>query len=354
MKVCLITDTHIGARNDSRNFSKYFEKFYTDVFFPYLKDNDITRIIHLGDIFDRRKYINFQTLHESRRWLFEPLREYEVDLIIGNHDTSFKNTNDVNSPDLVLRDYPNIKVHSEAVDIDVDGTPLAILPWVCSDNYLESMEFLSKTRSQLLFGHLEIQGFEMHAGSVSDTGFDENLFKRFDMVFSGHFHHRSTRGNIHYLGSPYEMTWSDYSDARGFHVFDTDTRELTFVQNPYSIFHKVFYDDSVRELVEARIASNDFEHLANTFVKVVVKERTDPFLFDRFVEKIEAIQPIDLTFIDNTMDMMFQEDISDDDIEDTASIIATMVASVPKEAVRKPLLALMAELHTNAVNQSSM
>jgi DNA repair exonuclease SbcCD nuclease subunit len=354
MKVCLITDTHLGARNDSRNFSKYFEKFYTEVFFPYLEDNDITRIIHLGDIFDRRKYINFQTLHESRRWMFEPMRKYEVDLIIGNHDTSFKNTNDVNSPDLVLRDYPNIKVHSEATDIEIDGTCLAILPWVCSDNYLDSMEFLGKTRSQLLFGHLEIQGFEMHAGSVSDTGFDENLFKKFDMVFSGHFHHRSTRGNIHYLGSPYEMTWSDYADARGFHVFDTDTRELTFVQNPYSIFHKVFYDDSNREAVEGRIADNDFEHLANTFVKVVVKDRTDPFLFDRFVEKIEAVQPIDLTFIDNTMDMMFQEDISDDDIEDTASIISTMVTSVPKESVRKPLLALMNELHTTAVNQSSM
>lgn len=352
-RVALLTDTHFGSRNDSRAFTKYFGSFYKEIFFPYLKEHNIERIIHLGDLFDRRRYINFQTLSDARKDFFEPLRDYDVDLIVGNHCVHYKNTLEVNSPDLLLRDYPNIKVHTTPVEIDANGVKLALLPWVCSDNYIESMKFLTDTKSQLLFGHLEIAGFEMHAGSVSDTGFDENLFKKFDMVFTGHFHHKSTRGNINYLGAPYEMTWSDYGDERGFHIFDTDTRELTFVRNPYSIFHKIFYDDSDRERQEASIADTDFSYLNSAFVKVVVKERNDPFLFDRLVDKIEAQQPQDVTFIDNTIDMMFQEDIDDEDIEDTAAIITAMVSSVPKQIIQQPLLSLMLELHKEAINQSS-
>jgi len=353
-RIALITDTHFGVRNDSRTFSKYFEKFYDNVFFPYLEENNIKTIIHLGDVFDRRKYINFQTLHEARRFFFEPLRKYDVHCILGNHDTSFKNTNEVNSPELVLKDYPNINVYKSARDVTVDGITLAMLPWVCSENYVESMNYLAQTKAQLLFGHLEIKGFEMHLGSVSDTGFDENLFRKFDMVFSGHFHHRSTRENIFYLGSPYENTWADYNDDRGFHIFDTDTRELTFVKNPYSIHHKVHFDDSDRDEMDEKVTNTDWSYLANSFIKIVIKERNDSFLFDRFIDKIEQFHPADISYVDNTIDLMFQDEINDDDIEDTPSIISSMVTSVPKQAVRDPLLSLMLNLHRTAVSQSSM
>ena len=67
MKIALLTDTHFGARNDSPAFSKYFFKFYDEVFFPYLKENNITTLIHLGDIVDRRKFINFKTSHDFRK-----------------------------------------------------------------------------------------------------------------------------------------------------------------------------------------------------------------------------------------------------------------------------------------------
>lgn len=355
-KVLFITDQHFGVRNDSRNFSRYFARFYTEVLLPYIDKHKITRVFDLGDTFDRRKYINFQTLKDAKDMWFDPIRErgIHMDLIVGNHCTSYKNTNEVNSPDLLLREYDNITVYDSATDIEIEGTKLAILPWVCSDNYLESMEFLQKTRSQILLGHLEIKGFEMHLGAVSDTGFDETLFKKFDRVFSGHFHHKSQRGNIDYLGAPYEMTWSDYGDDRGFHVFDTDTREIEFIRNPLSIFYKLFYDDSTREVAEEQIESFDSDKYYNTFVKIVIKERNDPFLFDRFIEKVENAQPIDLTFIDNTIDLMFQDEIDDEDIEDTASIIASMVDSVPKETIREPLKNLMLELHRTAVSQSSM
>ena len=62
-------------------------------------------------------------------------------------------------------------------------------------------------------------------------------------MFSGHFHHKSDDGQIYYLGPPYQIYWNDFDDPKGFHIFDTDTRELERIVNPYTLFSKIFYDD---------------------------------------------------------------------------------------------------------------
>lgn len=346
MKVAIVTDTHFGSRNDSRNFSFFFKRFYDEVFFPYLRENGITRVLHGGDLFERRKYINFQSLNDAKEFFFEPLREFEVDLIVGNHDTYFKNTNSLNSPSLLLKNYPNIKIHWQPETIEIDGFKLALLPWICTGNYQESMDFIKSTEATHLIGHLELTGFEMHLGQINDHGFDPKIFNKFEQVFSGHFHHRSTRGNITYLGSPYEQTWSDYNDPKGFHVFDTETRELTFIENPFKMFHKIFYDD-VQTDVEETITKTDFDQYTNTYVRVVIKEKNNPFGFERFIDKLNNSNPIDVTFTDDTLDLSFEDDELLDDVEDTpAIIIQTVESSVnPKHApaLKKLLLDLFSE-----------
>lgn len=350
MRVAIVTDIHVGARSDSKIMANHFAKFYTDVFFPTLEEQGITRVLMLGDIFDRRKYINFQSLYAARNYLFEPLRDYQVDVIVGNHDTALKSTNEINSLELLLGEYTNITPHTEPIEIEIDGTMLALLPWVCSDNYKQSMQFLQNTVSQVLFGHLEIQGFEMHIGARSDTGFDSSVFSRFSQVFSGHFHHRSTKGNITYLGSPYEMTWADYKDPRGFHLYDTDTRELTFVENPYRLFYKLTYNDSTPAM-ERVVNDGIFEAYEGTFVKVIVEQRTDPLLYERFISKIDASKPADVTIIDDTIHIQFTNEIAED-IEDTAAIIKSTVDTVSKEEIRDPLFHLLTRLHQDALQMS--
>ncbi len=352
MKVVIITDTHIGSRNDSRNFSVFFRRFYEDVFFPYLRDNKITRVLHGGDLFERRKYINFQSLADAHEYLFKPLREFDVDLIVGNHDTYFKNTNVLNSPDLLLKDYPNIKVHSGPTELTLDGLKIAMLPWVCTGNYTESMEFVASTDAPILLGHLEIAGFEMHLGQMNDHGFDRKIFDKFEAVFSGHFHHRSTNGNITYLGSPYESTWADYNDPKGFHVFDTDTHELTFVPNPYSMFHKIYYDD-VQNDVELLINSN-MEKYTNTYVRVVIKEKSNPFGFERFIDKLNAVNPIDVTYTDDTLDLSLGDDDLMEDIEDTPAIIQSAIEQSANPRHAPALKKFMLELYNEAVNISRL
>ena len=61
MKTGSLNDTHFGARNDSPAFIKYFNRFYDEIFFPYLQEHNITTLIHLGDVVDRRKFINYNT-----------------------------------------------------------------------------------------------------------------------------------------------------------------------------------------------------------------------------------------------------------------------------------------------------
>ena len=216
MKLILITDQHFGARNDSTTFHDYFENFYLNFFFPYIDENNITTIIDLGDTFDRRKYINFYSLERCKKYWFDQIlkRNMTLHCIVGNHCTYFKNTNDINSPDLLLNAYKNIIVYSKPSVESFDGLKIVMMPWICQDNYTECYDLMQSTDSEILFGHLELKGFEMYKGSVIDHGHEQTAFERFDVVCSGHYHHKSTKGNIHYLGAPYEMTWSDFDDPK--------------------------------------------------------------------------------------------------------------------------------------------
>lgn len=323
MKIAILGDTHWGVRNDNTKFLDHFGKFYADEFFPYLKQNEITTIIQLGDLFDRRKYVNFNTLSKSKEYFFDEVRSQNISLHIniGNHCTFWKNSNDLNSPELLLGDYKNwISVYKDPTEVIFDGLKLAMLPWVCSGNYKESMEFIEKTDAQILIGHLDISGFEMYRGMPSTHGFDRSMFNKFDMVLSGHFHHKSSYGNITYVGTPYEMTWSDWNDPRGFHVFDTDTRDLKFVENRYRMFHKIHYDDSNNDL--DGVLDIEAEQFAGHMLKVIVHNKNNPYWFDMFIKKIEEQNPLDIQVVEDNLYL----DMEDDDqiaenLEDTLTVL---------------------------------
>jgi DNA repair exonuclease SbcCD nuclease subunit len=346
LRVLFITDRHHGARSDSGIFSRYFEKFYADVVLPYIDEYKITTVIDLGDQFDRRKYINFQTLADAKRMWFQPLHDRNIDLhmIVGNHDTFFKNTNALNSPTLLLAEYPKIHVYASPETVTFDNTDIAMLPWICPDNYLESMEFIKTTPAQVLLGHLEIQGFPMYMGSSVDHGFDPSIFDRFELVCSGHYHHRSASGNIRYLGAPYEMSWSDFNDPKGFHVFDTDNRTLTFVENPYRMFHKLYYHDG-KQTIDQLLAT-DFQQYRGTYVRVVVQQKSNAYNFKRYTDALEEVGLVDLSFSDDTLDLSFQ-DQELEDVEDTRELIADSIRqSIPlaqQASVEQFILGLYAD-----------
>lgn len=343
-----------GARNDNSAFHDYFEKFYTEVFFPYLEAKGIGTIVQFGDLFDRRKYINFSTLSRSRKYFFDPLAEQGLlmHVFVGNHDTFYKNTNEINSPELLLNDYGNINVYSEPADIILDGTKITLLPWVCSSNYEQCIHHIERTSAQILFGHLELAGFEMHRGAVNDHGqFDNDILSKFDIVCSGHFHHKSSKGNIHYLGTPYEMSWSDYNDPRGFHIFDTDTRELEFIRNPFEMFQKWFYDDTQWPNFD-HINSFDFGNAKGAIVKVVVKSKTNPYWFDMFIDRLEKAGTVDIQVVEDHLNLNLEDDEDIvDEAEDTLTILRKVVDGIETNVPKKDLDSFLTTLYSEALHQ---
>ena len=224
-KIAILTDTHFGARSDSLIFNEFFYDFYENQFFPYVKSHpEITTFLHMGDCLDRRKYINYKIAKDFRERFIRGLDELNIPchFIVGNHDIYYKNTLDVNCyNELSLPERSG--VYSEPTIVTIGGYDMAFIPWLTEENQSQFYSLINEPGVQIAFGHLEVSGFEMHSGMMSQTGISKTIFNKFDMVMSGHFHKRSTDGHIYYLGCPYEMTWADYNDPKGFHVFDTET-----------------------------------------------------------------------------------------------------------------------------------
>jgi DNA repair exonuclease SbcCD nuclease subunit len=348
LKVAIITDQHFGARNDSIAFLDFFQKFYDDTFFPSLDASGINTVLILGDTFDRRKYVNFYALDRAKKMFFDKLEErgIRVHMLAGNHDTYYKNTNDVNSPDLLLREYNNIDVIDSPETIVIDGTSICMMPWICPENYQESIDEMKNTKAEICMGHFEIAGFAMHRGMESHDGLSKEIFDKFDMVFSGHYHHRSDDGHIYYLGNPYELTWQDFKDTRGFHLFDLERRELEFISNPNTMFERVEYDDKDCDPIDL-----DLIDLSGKYVKLVVVNKTDYYKFDKFIQKLYNKGCYEIKIIEDFSE--FEEGQIDEEInlEDTVSVLSNYVDSIETDVDKEQIKTFMRTLYTEAVNQ---
>jgi hypothetical protein len=337
MKIAVLTDSHAGVRNDSIAFHDYMKRFYDDVFYKYIDDHNIKHIIHCGDIVDRRKYININTAYRLRSDLIQPAlaRGIEWHQCLGNHDVMHKNTNLISSFTELFIAYP-IYIYERAVVREFDGCKILFVPWITADNREHTLQLIKDTDAQICFGHLELQGFEMFKGSIISHGDDPKLFSRFDLVCSGHYHHRSSRGNIHYLGSPAEFTWSDYNDSRGFHIFDTETRELTFIENPYKMFHKFWYNDGEENFFNKEI---DYSQFAGKIIKIIITEKNDPYMFEKFIDEIEKQNPVDLQVVEDHLNLGIEdaEDIVNE-AESTIDVFKKYIASSEIKGVNKDKL----------------
>jgi len=314
MKIAIFTDTHWTARKSSRHLHDYFELFYKNIFFPALEEQGVEIVVHMGDAFDNRKSIDFWGLDWTRRVVLEPLRKYEVHMIVGNHDIFLRNSTEINAPELLLKDYPNIKTYSSPTNTKVGGIDMTFIPWICSENYDETLKVIKKSKAKIAMGHLELQGFRVNKHLIMEEhGLDPNIFTKFQKVFSGHYHTRSDNGRIFYLGNPYEMYWTDVNDTRGFHIFDSETLEHTPINNPYKLFYNIYYEDTPHQMF-------DVTEYANKIVKVIVRKKSKQKEFDKFIDKLYKVGIQDLKIVEN-FDIQENEDFVIDEEENTISIL---------------------------------
>lgn len=347
MKIAILNDTHCGIRNSSEIFMDYQEQFYRDIFFPFLKENDIKKIIHLGDYYENRTSINFKALHHNRRIFLDVLRDMHIhmDIIPGNHDVYYKNTNKLNALKELLGHYMNeVRIIEKPTVEQYGSLKVALIPWINPENEVKTAEFINNCNADIVGAHLELTGFEMQKGVACPDGMDHSIFSRFEAVLSGHFHTKSQNDNVHYLGSQMQFFWSDCDDRKYFHVLDTETRELQAVENPITIFEKIYYDDS-------KAALTNLSHLDNKFVKLIVVNKSNPIEFEKFVDKINSRKIFGLQIAENFQD--FSGSNVDDDkisVEDTESLLYTYIDAVDtdldKDRIKSQVRSLMIEAQT--------
>ena len=315
MKIAIITDQHFGARKNSKLFHDYFLEFYENVFFPTLEKEGITTVIDMGDTFDSRKGIDFAALTWAKDHYFDRLKKMGITVhtIVGNHTAYYKNTNDINAVDLLLREYDNVKIYAETTSIMVDGLNILLVPWINKENEEKSVAMINKSQAPVCMGHLELNGFRATPGHMMEHGMDWSIFNKFKKTYSGHYHCRSNQDNIYYLGNPYEMFWNDVNDPRGFHIFDTETLEHTPINNPYKLFYNVYYQDTNYKLFNTSVYKNKI-------VKVIVRQKSKPKEFEKFIDKLYASGVQDLKIIEN-FDIQENEEFDIDEDENTLSIL---------------------------------
>ena len=356
MRIALLSDLHFGVRQDSSHLITYQKKFFDKVFFPYVKKHNITECIILGDVVDRRKYINFKTLQELKQnIMFKMWREgISTHILLGNHDIGFKNSSKVNAIEELFATYDGKAdpwIYTSPKDVDFGGTTIGIVPWINQENHDEILEYLSNTKAQIIMGHFEIEGFQVMRGIKQPTGLDKRVFDKFDIVFSGHFHHKHDDGHIFYLGVPYELTWSDFEDDKGFHVFDTDTRELEFIRNPYRLFHKIIYDDKKNDYSKYSLSPAGLEKYNGCFVKVIVVEKNDYYMFDKFLDALYANNPYDVSIIEDASDVLDIDDDATIDLgEDTITVLNNHIDSMELSVDKDELKQLLHTLYVEANN----
>ena len=316
MKIAIITDQHFGARKNSKLFHDYFLKFYEDIFFPTLIKEGITTIVDMGDTFDSRKGVDFVSLEWAKNNYYDRLEELGITIhtIIGNHTAYYKNTNDLTGVGLFLREYDNVKIYSEAEEVTLDKTKFLFVPWINSENQNKTFELIEESDSPCVMGHLELNGFMATRGHYMEHGMDANVFDKFDRVFTGHYHMRSNQGNVFYLGNPYEMYWNDVNDReRGFHLFDTDTLVHTPINNPYQIFHNLYYEDTPHQML-------DITKYNQKILKVIVRKKSDPKQFEKYIDKLYSSNLAELKIVEN-FDFTEGEEFEAEESEDTISLL---------------------------------
>lgn len=259
-KIALVTDTHFGIRQDSAIYLEHAARFFNEFFFPYCAENEISHLIHLGDVFDRQTHVNFKTLREFHECFMWNIKKYNMtaDILVGNHDSFYKNTTEVNALRSIYETNHEIDNRVRFVwqpeIVERGGKRFYLVPWISYSRLDEFRTALPTVSADILAGHLEVQTFEMSGGFKMEHGISITELAHFPLVLSGHFHKRQRQRNVIYIGTPYQMDWGDFGQPKGFAVIDTERLSaIQFVDNPDIVFHELRYGEPTPSQLAGRV-----------------------------------------------------------------------------------------------------
>ena len=280
MKICILGDLHFGINHFDQYTANYQKKFFIDFLIPKLKELGISTIFQTGDFFDTRNSIKHTVMHFVRTEIMPHLNDFEIHLIPGNHDLYHRESITPNACEELLSHYQNVNIYSEPKRVEFDSASVDFIPWICQSNKDEIFKFIEQSSSRFALGHFELAGYLYYPGIKSD-GDNPHFLNHYETVISGHYHTISEGKNVIYVGTPYQLTYGDANDIRGFHVLDTETETLEFYQNPVQTHYKINYDEN--NLVD------DFSQFENKCVSINVKKYSDSKKYFKFLEDLALI-----------------------------------------------------------------
>lgn len=341
-KVAILGDTHFGVKGGNKVFHECFRPFYKE-FFEYIDEHNIREIIQLGDLFDNRKYINLWAGEFFKEVFMSEVekRKLKVHVLVGNHDSFFKDDISINAPSLVLNNSKNFVVYDKPTVAEIGDDKFLMVPWVSKLNYQEVIDAVANTDAKYCCGHFEFNGFEMYRGTPAKTHYSHKDFSKFDTVYSGHFHTQSKQDNVLYCGTPYELTWQDCEDPRGFWIHQSK-KKPNFIRNNNVIYKKINYEDGDVILED---------EIKNKIIRVILKTRPDKKKLNEFLQTVQNFDPIEVKVKEMFVDSVAQE-VECHNFKDTKDVIDEYITAsefdgINKEEIKK----IFDELYLEAVNQ---
>jgi DNA repair exonuclease SbcCD nuclease subunit len=279
----------------------------------YAQSNDIKKIISAGDFFHTKA--KTYAPHVIQGWLkVKEIKKANIDqyMLIGNHDMANPNTT-MNSILFVYSDY--VKVIPDYYFFDTENTRYHLLSY--TDTKFDNFQ-LDDDKYNVLIAHLDIIGFQMSNGFQSISGFKMEDFKDFDLVLSGHYHKHQQKNNIVYIGSPYQTSFSERGQKKGFIILDDETLDWEFVETPEAPKYEIIDISSLDDL------SN--KNVNNKFLKIRLKNNkiNKTKLKDRLVElgaiSTNIVMPEDTKEIEK----YYEDELSADPVELATSYINSL------------------------------
>lgn len=338
-RVALLADPHLGANNSSNLILAYQEQFF-EALVPSLLEEGVTDVIILGDLYDTRKFINFKTLKKSHNFFTENfLRSgLTVHIIVGNHDSYNKNTLAINAVRELLG-WTSFKIYDSPQEVVIDGCTFLMVPWICTDNQVECFNMIDTSAADVCCGHFDLSGFYMTKNVMNQHGLAASMFKKFKKTYSGHFHIPGDSNNVRMVGSPYELTWSDYGDKKRVILYDTASNKEACLYNPVTIHEKIFFEKGY---------SLDGKSYTNKIVKVYASRNQNTYELDVFLKELNDQNPYSVIVIED-IDFEKVDDNQSYVMKDTLEFLQEYIGETDFEESEKfELNSLMFSLYTAA------
>ncbi len=324
-------DFHWGIRNAKEVFQKTSRKFIQDFLIPLINEEDISDLFILGDLFHQRQSINVKILDMVFDLVDDLLSTgIDIHIITGNHDLYYKTSKSITS--LRIFDYLNHnnqihRYHTPEV-IDLHGNRLYMVPWLQSNESKNKFpENLKKVKPDLCLGHFEINRFEIRSDFVEDDGFKQQLFKdNTKKTFSGHFHLRNEKGNITYVGTPYQTSWTDYGNTKGVYLLNFQTLRKKFIENKTApIYQKLFASSILDDETEINLD----EKAHNNFVKLIIDKNISEQKIQKLMATIHSHNPLTLKPVYDNTDFDSHDETCDQDMQSTPiELVQTYIQDV--------------------------